>query len=102
MSDPSRQLRGSIGAYESWAHTEDRPGRTAKARAAADARFEKMVDPKFTDAADRARRAENLRKAHYARMALKSVQARKKIAAGIADLAALAIDAAADDADTAP
>jgi hypothetical protein len=36
---------GRIGAYESWAHTEDRTARTAPARRAMLEKFERAVDP---------------------------------------------------------
>lgn len=66
-----RSLAGSIGAHQSWANTTDRTARTAPARAA--------LDQKFLDEAggDQARAA-HLRKAHFARLALKSVQSRRK------------------------
>jgi hypothetical protein len=66
-----RQLRASIAAHESWAHTENRAARTAPARAALDAKFLEQAggDPV---------RAAHLRKAHFARLALKSAQARRK------------------------
>ena len=74
-----RSIIASIGGSTSWARTPDRAARTAPARAAADARFEREVDPTgVLDPAERARRAEHLRRAHYQRMALKSVQARRK------------------------
>lgn len=75
-------MAGRIGAYEMWSRTGDRTARTAKARAAAEDRFEKLVDPegKLT-AAERAKRAEAARKAHFQRMALLSAKARRKKAA---------------------
>ena len=67
-----RQLGARIAAHESWAHTEDRTARTAPARAA--------LDQKFLDqAGGDPIRAAHLRKAHFARLALKSAQARRKI-----------------------
>lgn len=72
-------LAGRIGAYESWARTEDRSARTAPARAAFNRRFEDEVDPvRKLDPAERARRAEHARKAYFARLALKSAQARRR------------------------
>ena len=71
MSKTESQLRASIAAHESWAHTTDRTARTAKARAALDARF-------LAEADGDPRRAENLRKAYYARLTLKSAQSRRK------------------------
>lgn len=66
-----RKLRAAIAAHESWANTTDRSARTAPARRA--------LDQKFLDQADGDPvRAEHLRKAHYARLALKSAQSRRK------------------------
>ncbi|MGH9151355.1 MAG: hypothetical protein ACRD03_02890 [Acidimicrobiales bacterium] len=63
---------GRIGAHESWARTEDRSARTAKARAAFMAGFERQVDPDGVLSPDeRARRAEHAKKAHFARLATK-------------------------------
>lgn len=71
LTPAERSLRAQIAAHESWANTEDRPARTANARRAFDDKFLKQAggDPK---------RAEHLRKAHYARLALKSARARRK------------------------
>jgi hypothetical protein len=38
-------MRGEIGAFHSWARTEDRVARTWPARKAAMDRFEREVDP---------------------------------------------------------
>ncbi|WP_082962351.1 hypothetical protein [Mycobacterium sp. E342] len=59
-----------MAADQSWGNTVDRAARTANGRRAADARFLKLADgdPK---------RAESLRRAHYKRMALKSIASRK-------------------------
>ena len=66
-----RKLVASIAAHESWANTKNRSARTAPARAA--------LDQKFLDAADGDPvRAANLRKAHFARLSLKSVQSRRR------------------------
>lgn len=71
MTDSERQMAASVAAHESWARTLDRTARTAPARAA--------LDRKFLDAADGDPvRASHLRKAHFARLALKSAQARRK------------------------
>lgn len=70
-SPNERRLVASLAAHESWANTENRSARTAPARAA--------LDQKFLDAADGDPvRAAHLRKAHFARLALKSAQARRK------------------------
>ena len=45
MSDPTtRRLAAQVAAHESWANTSDRAARTAKARAALQARFENDVE----------------------------------------------------------
>lgn len=70
---------GSIGAHESWARTADRSARTLPARMAAWERFEKLVDPEGKLPPDvRAKMAENARKAHFQRMAMRSAQTRRK------------------------
>ena len=82
MSDSIYSLRSRIAAHESWARTSNRSARTAPARAA--------LDQKFLDAADGDPvRAAHLRKAHFARLALKSAQSRRKARelAGVADIA---------------
>jgi hypothetical protein len=78
MTTPAeRRLRAQIHAHESWARTEDRSARTLPARQAAEDRFEKLVDPEGKlPPAERAKRAENARKAHYRRIALLSAQSR--------------------------
>lgn len=70
MTEDQKRLVASIAAHESWAKTEDRSARTAPARRALEQKFLSQAggDPK---------RAENLRKAYYARLALKSAQARR-------------------------
>lgn len=67
-----RQLAARVAAHTSWANTENRTARTAKARAALEAKFLEQAggDPV---------RAANLKKAHFARLALKSAQARRKV-----------------------
>jgi len=75
LSPTERSLRGQIAVHESWARTPDRPARTAKARRALENKFlaEAGGDPK---------RAEHVRKAYYARLALKSAQARRRRGGG--------------------
>lgn len=73
-----RRLAAQIAAHESWAQTPDRSARTAKARAALMAKFEAQADPEGKMLpAERARRAEHLRKAHFQRLALASAKARR-------------------------
>ena len=66
-----RRRIASLAAHASWANTEDRTARTAKARAALERKFLEAAggDPV---------RAESLRKAYYASIALKAVQARRR------------------------
>jgi rubrerythrin len=74
-----RSMRGRIGAYESWARTDDRAARTWPARKAALDRFEREVDPDgVLTPEERAKRAEWARKAHMQRLALKSAAARQR------------------------
>ena len=72
------RLAAQIAAHESWAQTSDRSARTAKARAALMAKFEAQADPEGKMLpAERGRRAEHLRKAHFQRLALASAKARR-------------------------
>ena len=81
MSDVEKTLVARIAAHESWANTTDRTARTAPARAA--------LERKFLDAANGdPLRAASLRKAHFARLALKSAQARRARGAVTSDDAA--------------
>ena len=85
MSCPpsERALIARLAAHESWAKTADRSARTAPARAALLSKFEREVDPDGVLApAERVRRAEHARKAHFTRLALRSAQARRAKAAG--------------------
>jgi hypothetical protein len=69
--DPLAVLRGRFGGHASWANTLDRSARTAPARAALEAKFLAEADGDPV-------RAESFRKAYYAKLALKSAQARRK------------------------
>jgi hypothetical protein len=76
MTPTERRLRSKLAAHKSWAHTENRSARTRAARQAFDARFERIVDPDGKLSPDeRARRAQNARKEHFARMAYESARA---------------------------
>jgi hypothetical protein len=71
-------LRGRIGAHELHARHDPRET-TANARATFLASFEAKVDPGGSlPPAERARRAEHARKAHFARLALASARARRR------------------------
>lgn len=81
-----RRLAAQIAAHESWAHTPDRSARTANARAALMAKFENQADPEGNFLpAERARRAEHLRKAHFQRLALASAKSRRRAKESTAD-----------------
>lgn len=72
-------LQARLAAHTSWANTESPSERTAPARSAFDARFEREVDPEgLLDPEERRRRAEHARKAYFTRLSLKSAQARRK------------------------
>jgi hypothetical protein len=74
-----RSLIARLAAHESWANTADPSARTAPARRAMLDRFERQVDPDgVLPPAERARRAGHARKACFARLALRSAQARRK------------------------
>ena len=75
--DPQRAaLLGRIGAHVT--HSKNDPRETtARARATFLGSFEQQVDPDgVLPPEERARRAEHARKAHFARLALLSVEAR--------------------------
>ncbi len=81
LSPSERVLRARIAAHESWAHTPDRASRTAAGRAAMFTKFENEVDPDgVLTPQERAIRAEHASKAYFARLALKSAQARRRAA----------------------
>ncbi|MFE7105583.1 hypothetical protein ACFU98_10845 [Streptomyces sp. NPDC057575] len=79
MDPEMRSLRARLGAHASWANTTDPASRTAKARAAANGRFERQAREMHPDATDEqiTRVAGHLRKAHFSRMALASAKARR-------------------------
>lgn len=82
MTPEERKQRAKLAAHISWAKTSDPAARTANARAAALDRFEKQADPDgVLPPAERARIAEHLKKAHFARMALESARRRRLKAA---------------------
>lgn len=76
-SPAERALSAAVASHSSWARTENRSARTAPARAALDAKF-------LEEAGGDPVRAEHLRKAHFARLALKSAQSRRKAKAQLA------------------
>ena len=77
LTPSERVIRAQIASHTSWANTENRSARTQKARKALEEKF-------LTEAGGDAARAESLRKAYYARLALKSAQARRARKSGAA------------------
>lgn len=79
MTPEDRSLRARLAAHTSWAKTADPSERTAKARAAADGRFEQQARELHPDASPEriAAVVKSLKSAHFARLALKSNQARR-------------------------
>ncbi len=76
LSPEERSLRSRIAGLSATAQGKTN---TAPARAAFDRRFLNQVDPDGQlPEAERNRRAEAAKKAHFARMAYRSAQARKK------------------------
>ena len=73
-----------IGGLESWANTPDRTTRTASARAASPSSVDywltKLDPERFAHATDRQRldAAESMRRAYFARLAMKSAAVRKR------------------------
>lgn len=77
LTPSQRSLRARIGAYALHAARDARET-TAKVRAALTAKFERQVDPTVVlPPEERRRRAESARRAHMARLALRSSQSRK-------------------------
>jgi hypothetical protein len=76
---PDGSLLSSAASHESWAVTADRSARTKPARDALRDRFVEEARERFGDlpADELARRGESLRKAYYARLALRSAQSRR-------------------------
>jgi hypothetical protein len=87
-----------VGGHTSWARTDNPTARTAPARTASYARFLDEVDPhhELSDAEGK-RRGEHLHKAHMSRLALRSVESRRK--AVEARRRAAELERAADTAD---
>ncbi len=78
LSVAERSIRGRIGAYSLHAQTDSRE-LTKPARRAFLATFEAAVDPDgILPEHERTRRALAARKAHFAKLALKSAKARRR------------------------
>lgn len=77
LSPAERSLRARLAAYAMHARN-DAQATTAKARAAFLARFERQADPeRLLPPAERQRRAQQLRSAYFAQLALASAKARR-------------------------
>jgi hypothetical protein len=77
VTPEQRRMRASIAAHTRWANTADRAAAMEPARRGFADKLEHEADPEgVLSPRERAIRAENLRKAFYKRMALKSSKAR--------------------------
>jgi hypothetical protein len=77
MNPSERALRARLAAHAMHGRNDARET-TAKARAAFLARFERQADPDgVLPVAERQRRAQQLRRAYFARLALASAKARR-------------------------
>jgi hypothetical protein len=78
LTPTERSLRAQAAGLTSWAKTADPLERTKPGRDAAFSKFEDEVDPEHKlPANERRRRAEQLRRAHMAKLALRSAKARR-------------------------
>jgi hypothetical protein len=80
VGHPDNSLLSTAANHERWAAVDDRAAATAPARQAFRDRFVQEARERFGDLPpdELAYRAEHLRKAFYARLALKSAQARRR------------------------
>lgn len=81
LTPEQRRLQARIAANTRWANCVNRSAATEKARRKALDRFERQVPAEITDPVQRAKCAENLKRAFYQRMAFKSAQVRRRRAA---------------------
>jgi hypothetical protein len=80
LTPAQRTLCAKAAADASWANTSDRAARTAPARQAALARFERQVDPNGELPEDeRQRRAASARRSYFRLLALRSARSRGSI-----------------------
>lgn len=78
LTPEQRSQRARIAAHARWAREDPIPT-AIRGQAGLNARFEREVDPDgVLPPAERARRAEHAKKAHFARLALLSAKARSK------------------------
>ena len=79
LTPEERRLRASLAAHTRWSKTVDRAAGTAAARAGFVRKLEDQVDPdRVLSDTERARRVENARQAHFARMRLTASKNRRK------------------------
>lgn len=79
MTPEQRRMRATIAAHTRWANTTDRAAAMEPARRGLADKFEREADPNgVLSPTERAKRADSLRKAFYARMSLKSSTARAR------------------------
>lgn len=79
LTPEQRSLHARIAAHSRWGQTDDTVAATAKARAAAEGRFERQADPEGVLSPDvRARKASNLRTAFYLKLSAAGVKARQR------------------------
>lgn len=77
LTPTERRLRAQLAANTRWAQT-DRAAASEAARERQLVHFENVVDPnRELHPAERARRADNARRAHMAELSLKSAKARR-------------------------
>jgi hypothetical protein len=77
LTPAQRSLLAQAAAHASWAKTTDRAARTAAARRAALARFERQVDlDGVLEPDERQRLAESARRSYFRYLALRSSRAR--------------------------
>jgi len=75
----ARSMSASIAALTRWAHDADPHAALAPARQGFLSKFEREVDPDgVLDPRERAVRADRARRAHMKRLAMKSVESRKR------------------------
>ncbi|MFC7248192.1 hypothetical protein ACFQO7_37515 [Catellatospora aurea] len=78
LTAAQRRRRARVAVHTSWANTADRPARTAPARRAFHARFERQVDPNGELPADeRAERVRHAVKAYMLQLAERSRRSRE-------------------------
>lgn len=78
LSAEERSMRASLAANARWSK-HDRSEGTRRARQAFESRFIDEVDPdRVLPEAERLKRAESARKAHFKRMALASAKSRRE------------------------